>query len=174
MIDRGEEPDGYLDGAPLCPHCLCLTESDWISPTYRVRNRHHSVTAESGLTLVSQRFVDVVEAVGIDPLGCHFVQLPADAEYFALIVTRVLTIDRSSVEFEGTVCPLCGRQPTFGRPRLILEPGLDDLRGFARSDLPYGGIANRPTAQAWRTFVDAELAKKLRSAKLCQFRPVVS
>ena len=110
LLARGEEPEGYLDGAPLCPQCLCLTDSAWISPTYRVRNRHHSVTAESGLTLVSQRFVDVVEEAGIEPLGCRFVQLPADPDYYGLVVERMLTVDRSvgKLKFEGTACPLCG------------------------------------------------------------------
>ncbi|HQZ32950.1 MAG TPA: hypothetical protein PK020_00925 [Ilumatobacteraceae bacterium] len=172
MVARGEEPDGYLDGAPLCPRCLCLTDSGWISPTYRVRNRHHSVTAESGLKLVSQRFVDAVEGEGIVPLGCRFVPLPADPEYYGLIVERVLTVDRSSVEHEGMVCPVCRRQPTFGRPKVISGAGAEPLRGFARSDLEYGGTASRPTGQAWRTFLDLELAKKLRSLKLCQFRPL--
>ncbi len=174
FLTRGEEPDGYLEGAPLCPVCLCLTDSAWISPTYRVRNRHHSVTAESGLTLVSQQFVDVVGKMSIDPLGCRFVQLPADPEYYALIAERVLPIDRSSVKHEGIVCPECGRQPTFGRPKLSSEVGVNELRAFARSDLEYGGTASGPTVQAWRTFLDLDLATRLRGLKLCQFRPLPS
>lgn len=172
LIARGEEPEGYLEGAPLCPQCLCLTDSGWISPTYRVRNRHHSVTAESGLTLVSQRFVDVVAEAGTEPAGCRFVQLPADPDYYGLLVERVVVIDRTTVHHEGTVCPQCGRQPTFGRPRAFEDADLDALRGFARSDVEYGGTATRPTGQAWRTFLDVELATTLRTLKLCQFRPV--
>jgi len=44
-----------------------------LSPTYWVRNRHHSVSALGGLVLVSQRLVDAVEGEGIVPLGCRFV-----------------------------------------------------------------------------------------------------
>lgn len=174
MVARGEEPEGYLDGAPLCPVCLCLRDSAWISPTYRVRNRHHSVTAESELTLVSQRFVDAVSELGIDPLGGRLVPLPTDPEYYALVAERVLPIDRSSVVHEGIVCPECGRQPTFGRPKVSSEVDVNELRGFARSDLEYGGTASRPTGQAWRTFLDQDLATTLRASKLCQFRPLLS
>ncbi|HAP74805.1 MAG TPA: hypothetical protein DCR14_01830 [Acidimicrobiaceae bacterium] len=170
LVARGEEPDGYLEGAPLCPVCLCLTDSAWISPTYRVRNRHHSVTAASGLTLVSQQFVHAVGDVA--GLGARLVPLPADPGYHALIAERVLPIDRSSVTHEGIVCPECGRQPTFGRPRLDSEIDVDEFKGFARSDLEYGGTASRPTGQAWRTFLDVDLATRLRGLKLCQFRPV--
>lgn len=174
FLARGEEPDGYLEGAPLCPVCLSLTDPAWISPTYHVRNRHHSVTAESGLTLVSQRFVDAVGDAG--GLGVRFVSLPADSEYYGLVVEQVLTVDRSwgKLTFDGPVCSRCGRQSTFGRAKRFLDADVDDLRGFARSDIEYGGMANRPTGQQPTTYVDANLGTTLRSLKLCQFRPLPS
>ena len=172
IVPRGEEPDGYLDGAPLCPTCLCLRDSDWVSPDYRVVNRHDSVYSEGAAFLVSQRFVD---AVG-DDAGCRFVPLPADVAYYRMFVDRVVEVDRSrgELEFVGDPCPTCGRQSTYGDPAGFV--GVDgSLSGFVRTDIEYGGIpGGRRTAQRSYLLVESELGRQLRSAKLCQVRPLLT
>jgi hypothetical protein len=100
IVARGEEPDGYLDSAPLCPNCRCLRDSDWVSPTYRVRNRHDSVYSGGGVLLVSQRFIEAVREHAVGDVGCRFERLAADPQYFALVVDRVLEVDRAVGELE--------------------------------------------------------------------------
>jgi hypothetical protein len=175
IVARGEEPDGYLDSAPLCPHCRCLRDSDWVSPTYRVRNRHDSVYSGGGVLLVSQRFIEAVREQAVGDVGCRFEQLAVDPQYCALVVDRVLEVDRAVGELEvgGEVCPVCGRQSTYGWAERFIPPA-DDVREFARSDIEYGGIPTGPypSAQRPRVYVDDDLGRALRALKVCQIRPL--
>lgn len=170
FVPRAEEPDGYLDGAPLCPVCKCLRDSDWISPDYRVVNRHDSVYTEGAALLVSERFL---EAVGSEA-GFRFVPLPGDAAYHRMFVDHVVEVDRTTGELElvGEPCPACGRQSTYGDPAAFI--GLDGApSGFSRTDIEYGGIPRgRRSAQRSYVLVDDALGRRLRALKLCQIRPL--
>ncbi|HAP74806.1 MAG TPA: hypothetical protein DCR14_01835 [Acidimicrobiaceae bacterium] len=170
VVPLAEEPEGYLEGAPLCPMCLCLTDSAWISPDYRVVNRHDSVYTEGAALVVSERFVEVVGGEA----GCRFVPLPADDGYHRLLVDHVLEVDRTIGELElaGEPCPTCGRQSTYGDPAAFV--GIDSApRGFFRTDVEYGGIPRgRRSAQRSYIVVDDELGRRLRDLRLCQIRPL--
>lgn len=172
FIPRAEDPQEFFVGAPACGACNAVTDHAWLPERFRVRNRHPSLYTYDGAVLVNRQFVEVV---GSSP-GVVFDAVPGDAEYYRMLVERVVVVDRTvgKYQIEGSECSVCGRISQFGWPVRFLG-GVQAGTGFVRTDVEYGTVgATRICHQAPKILATPDLASVLTSERLCRFKALRS
>ena len=123
----------------LCSGCRRKLDSNWINPTFRVKNRKRDITATyDGYTLVSERFRSIWEKYG--HAGAIFRALPADPYFFALGSNQILEFDSAwrKTRFED-YCSICKAFATVvGANPVRLKNITDPLApGLYRTDIEF-------------------------------------
>jgi hypothetical protein len=132
-----------VDGVPhpsTCGRCGRKTDTDYISPTFRVRRRNEDLVATcDGYVLASRRLRDYCVRQALP--GVAFASLPADDEFFCLRSNRIVQFDAEArrTRFEN-FCEDCrGFYNVIGATPTFLKRGAASLSaGFYRTDLEFG------------------------------------
>jgi hypothetical protein len=152
-------------GMNRCEACGELLDK-WHEPLagLKIKRRKYDISCTyDGLTIVSQRFRDIVEAESLH--GLVFRQLPDDPGFYAIQAKPVVKFDavRRGTTFENQ-CPVCGyyEEVIGATPVYLKERETVPVRGFARTDLEFAsGDAKHPLL-----LCDLETGRVLKNAGL--------
>jgi hypothetical protein len=156
--------DEFYTGAPVCDSCNLVTDSEWVSPTFRlgVRRPDACVTRDRA-TIVSQRFVDA--AAGLP--GARYLPLPADPGSFLMMIDQQLIPDPAihRAHFDAW-CPACERWTNVhGTTNWFLDE--DELPlGFSQDIVGYGGGFGIPSQLSHPRFVHPASVATLKATRL--------
>lgn len=137
----------------------------------KVKKRRLDISCTfDGVSIVSQRFKDVVESNAL--IGLEFTRLPDDGDFYSIQATHIVHVDpeKSMTRFVEQ-CPTCGIYESVVGPYTVLREGETIPEcGFARTDLEFAsGDEKHPQLLCGQEVADVLLSANLKGVDLIPF-----
>jgi hypothetical protein len=151
------------DSGLVCAACGMVLDFTYVNPNYRVPKRCPDLShTYDGFFVASRKFRDLVEAERLD--GFEFRQVPKSADYYTVILTRVLPVTEPPELKRKEFCETCRRYVSvWGLSHLAIR--IEEGRayhGFYRSNIEMG--YRLMMFPLW--FVTADLKESIKKFKL--------